>query len=727
MRLRDLLPKITFPGLRNTYTSGAGPAISATGVGTARWSDRNYATLAHEGYRINAIAYRCIKLLSEQCAMAMKNLLHFSGDQEVDPEDSEVLKLIRNPAPGVSSADLWEAWFAYRLMSGNQYLEAVGRGQRATGAPRELWTHRPDRMKVIPGRFGLPMGFEYEANGVVKRWDVDQITAQGPILHLKEFHPGDDWYGMPRVDPAAYAIDRHNAGSAHNKAMLDNGVRPSGMLVFKPITLSNGEVVQTPTAMITEAERRLQERAGGPANAGKPLAVGGDVDWKQMGFDNVDMQFEEGMNSAARDICTAFGVPHILIVPGSATYNNIKEARLVLYEDTVLPMLENGIEGLSRWLLPRYGDDKAKLKPDYDKMSALEPRREQKRKGALELYRGKLITKNEARRELDYEPVDDGDEFDAPAPKAVAGPGGKMIDVSPKPGAKPIAAPAKPKALPKPARQSRYRRATGLVYERPAIRKAEAAYTDLIAGILEAEQPNVLRQIRQALAPMVIFAAKPPANDLERRIQEIVDAILFEELPKLGKRPEDIEAAAKDSAAEALTEVFGGSIRAGVFEQVNDRAVDYARHRAAELVGMRISAGGNLYPNPDANFAITSTTRDLLRGVLTDGLQRGLSQEEIVDEIVRTGLFSRQRAEMIAATEISTANSMGGLMGYRAARDAGVKLQKEWMVGANPCVACLANEKQGPIGLDERFMSGHLAPSAHPRCQCAIAAVVEDE
>jgi HK97 family phage portal protein len=376
--------------------SMAGPIISAWNVGRPAWTPRDYAALALEGFQKNAIAYRCIKLIASSAAAAPWILS--SGDTEI--EEHPLLTLLARPNPMASGAALMEAFFAYELLQGNTYLEAVGPDNRP---PRELWNHRPDRMQVIPGPQGIPQGFEYTANGQRVRWQVDPLTGLGPILHLKEFHPLDDWYGLGRTEPAAYAIDRHNAASAHNKALLDNGARPSGALVFKPIKGQDGQVTPAPDTVVAAALKELRATGVGPQAAGQAHVYGGDVEWLEMGITPRDMDFGEGKADAARDICLAYGVPHILIVPGASTYNNVREAKLELWEDTILPLLDRTLDALNGWLCPMFGDGLT-LGVDLDEISALEPRRETKRKTVIDLLDKGVIDADEARDALQYEP-----------------------------------------------------------------------------------------------------------------------------------------------------------------------------------------------------------------------------------------------------------------------------------------------------------------------------------
>lgn len=396
-------------GVRNA--SAAGPGIAQWSLGQPVWTPRRYDLLADEGFVKNAIAFRCTKMIAEAAASVPWLLMR----QRAEIEEHKLLDLLDRPAPMIGGQALMEAFFAYALLEGNTYLEGVAPFD--TRPPLELWTLRPDRMKVVPGDRGMPEAYTHEVNGQKTTWKVDQVTGRGAIMHLREFHPLNDWYGLSRVEPAAYGIDQHNEASKHNKALLQNGARPSGALIFKPVTV-NGQVQAPGKDLIDLAEKRLEDRHAGSVNAGRPMVLGGNIDWQAMGLTPRDMDFGAGKLDAARDICTSFGVPHILIVPGSSTYNNVALARLQFYEETVLPLFGRATDALNAWLTPRY-EDGLRLVPDLDSVQALEPRRETKRKAASDLFKAGLLKRDEARAMLDYDAVggEEGEAFfKAPAP-----------------------------------------------------------------------------------------------------------------------------------------------------------------------------------------------------------------------------------------------------------------------------------------------------------------------
>lgn len=178
--------------------------------------------------------------------------------------------------------------------------------------------------------------------------------------------------------------------------------------------------------------------------------------------------------------------------------------------------------------------------------------------------------------------------------------------------------------------------------------------------------------------------------------------------------PGSLTDVAEDSGLYALAQV-GVSESTGLVNQVYDRAVKYATERAAEMVGKKW-VDGELIDNPNAEWRIDEATRDEIQRIIADGLENNIGRDAIADAIEEATAFSPERAELIANTEIGSANSEGALEGYKAARDIGIKLQKVWIPDAEACEICQGNADDGPIDLDDTFSSGDDAPLAHPNC-----------
>ena len=228
-------------------------------------------------------------------------------------------------------------------------------------------------MQVVPGRHGLPAGYEYKVGSQTRRWAADALDGQSQILHLKQYHPLEDWYGFSPLEAAARAIDQFNAAEQWNQALLQNGCRPSGAL---SVESRDGPLNLTPE-QYDRLKEQLQEQYAGAVNAGRPILLEGGLKWTDMMLSPKDMDCLNAKYASARDIALAFGYPPMLLgIPGDNTYANQKEARLALWEQTILPLLDFVLDGLNHWLLPRFGETALRLRYDEDAISALNPRRE---------------------------------------------------------------------------------------------------------------------------------------------------------------------------------------------------------------------------------------------------------------------------------------------------------------------------------------------------------------
>ncbi len=176
----------------------------------------------------------------------------------------------------------------------------------------------------------------------------------------------------------------------------------------------------------------------------------------------------------------------------------------------------------------------------------------------------------------------------------------------------------------------------------------------------------------------------------------------------VGPLAEDIAAALASGAAQALGEM---SLDVA-FDLSNPRAVAYLRNNAADLV-----------------TGINSTTRDQLRTVIADGVERGASYGEIAREISgRFDDFASARAELIATTEMGNAYAEGNMIIGRDLRDAGLTMEKSWLTAGDDRVdpVCDQNEGDGWIPIDESFSSGDDRPTAHSGCRCDVELQMSD-
>lgn len=373
--------------------ASAVPVIAYGGGFRAGWGSKDGTGLVRSGFTGNPVGFRAVRMIDE--ASSSLGLVLQGGQQRF--ETHPVLSLLRRPNAAQGQAEFFEALVSQVLLSGDGYIEAVG----ADGVPSELHVLRSDRVSVVPGDDGWPVGYDYTVGGRKHRFDLRDGAR--PLCHVRSFHPLDDHYGLSPFRAASGAVEVHNAASSWSRALLENAARPSGAIVYKTSDGQGSLSADQYDRLISEMESHHQ----GARNAGRPMLLEGGLDWKPMGFSPSDMEFQKTKDAAAREIALAFGVPPMLLgIPGDATYANYQEANRAFYRLTVLPMISKVAASLAAWLSELSGEE-FELRPNLDQVSALSAERDAqwKRIGEAE-----FLTEAEKRSLLGLPPRDEADE-----------------------------------------------------------------------------------------------------------------------------------------------------------------------------------------------------------------------------------------------------------------------------------------------------------------------------
>ncbi len=368
-------------------SAGLSSLFAMSGIGQARWTNSDYASLARRGFMSNPVVYRCTRLISETAAAIP--VLAYRGAEELDQHP--MLELLARPNGRHSGKEFFEALIGHLLVAGSAYVELVGTD---TG-PRELHLLRPDRVTVRTDKAGWVEAFDYTLGSYKRRHHVSD-TGECAVMQISLFHPLDDDAGFAPLQAALMALDVHNSASQWNKALLDNSARPSGALVYE-----SGGGSQLSDEQFARLKTELEEGYSGATRAGRPLLLEGGLDWKAMGYSPKDMDFVEARNAAARDIALAFGVPPMLLgIPGDNTYSNYLEANRAFVRHTLLPLINRTLDSFSHWLCPHF-EQGVRLAIDEDRVEGLAAEREAIWK---RLREADFLTDAEKRQAVGYSP-----------------------------------------------------------------------------------------------------------------------------------------------------------------------------------------------------------------------------------------------------------------------------------------------------------------------------------
>jgi HK97 family phage portal protein len=237
----------------------------------------------------------------------------------------------------------------------------------------EIKTLRPDRVSILSNEEGEVAGYRYKNKK--QKFDFP-VRGDGScdVIHIKSFNPLNDFYGLSPMESAKYSIDQHNESARYAKALLQNSARPSGALVVNSTEHNNGGKLTN--EQFENLKNQLSQFHSGLENAGKPLILEGGLDWKEMSISPKDMDFIENKHTSAREIALAFGVPpQLLGIPGDNTYSNLNEARLSLWEHTIIPLMQDVAKTLERGFSNILQEDDLIIKFNKSQVSELSEKR----------------------------------------------------------------------------------------------------------------------------------------------------------------------------------------------------------------------------------------------------------------------------------------------------------------------------------------------------------------
>ena len=312
--------------------------------------DASYGNFAKEGYAGNELVFACIREIATSTAEA--NLCLYDANHE-KIDNSPLANLIAKPAEGQTQYEFLENLITHLQIAGNAYVLK----ERARVGVVSLMLLRPDRMSVVPGG-----GYSYEVGG--KKY----MIPDEDIGHLKFPNPNNDFYGLSPLQVLAKQINLDTDATTFTKAFFNNAGVPSGILKLRR-KLSHQD----------EADRLRAAWRGqfqGNKNWHRIAILDEDASYEKMGSTLGEMEIPALRNLSESRICSALGVPAILVGANiglqRSTFSNYAEARESFWEETLLPLyrrIEQFMVGLLESEFPR---ERGQLEFDFSEVRALQ-------------------------------------------------------------------------------------------------------------------------------------------------------------------------------------------------------------------------------------------------------------------------------------------------------------------------------------------------------------------
>jgi len=335
--LREMLAKFFRPGIPMLKAVSLGTLISETPV--AKLGD--YQQYLQAGCKKVWASWKACDIIAK-AVVDTTHIVRRKGSTDpvvVAPLDA----LLTAPNQFETLADLLYKSVLHVKLTGNAFwykAEANLAGDR----PLEIFGLNPKRMKVAVGKDGTPVGWLHKTRGVDVPFSLDEI------IHFRQPHPDNDYYGLGEMEAAEPLFKDTLNRSNYGESFWKNGASPSGILILK-------EKVTDEEAW-EKAKKKWQDQYSGAKNAGKTAWLTGEWSYQQLGLSAADMQDIEKSKLNDERIFLLHGVP--LSVAGlreAANYATaeIDDQRFRAY--TVKPMVKLFEDTMNTDLVAGFGDN----------------------------------------------------------------------------------------------------------------------------------------------------------------------------------------------------------------------------------------------------------------------------------------------------------------------------------------------------------------------------------
>jgi len=226
--------------------------------------------------------------------------------------------------------------------------------------------------------------------------DVDYGPDE--VIHIKENSFHDIYRGVSRLKPAVRTMELMANMRSFQDNFFKNGAVP-GLVLKSPNTLSE----KIKERMLQSWSIRYRPDSGGR----RPLILDGGLEVDKISNVNFrELDFTNAITENEKIILKAIGVPPILLDSGNNA--NIRPNMRLYYLETVLPIVRKMNFAFSRY----FG---FVIREDVTGIPALQPELRDQSQYYQSLVNAGILSPNEARSQLGYDPIEGQDELRIPA------------------------------------------------------------------------------------------------------------------------------------------------------------------------------------------------------------------------------------------------------------------------------------------------------------------------
>jgi HK97 family phage portal protein len=639
------------------------------GGSTAEFPKYNYENAVQEGYIGNDLIFACIREIATSASEAVLGAVRTDAKGVATAVEGRIGPLLRRPNAQMTQFAFLETIHTHLNIAGNVYFYKV----RSVRGVQQIYILRPDRIRLLPA--GREMAAEYLIDNVVYG------LAREDFGHLKLPHPTDDLYGLSPLAPLGKHINLDSALTDFASVFFTNAGVPSGILKLK--------------RQINDQEEANQIRAGWRAQFRGTLGwhqiaiLDADADYQKTGSTLGEANSQEMNDRVESRICAALNVPPILVGAlvglNRSTYSNYGEARRSFWEETLMPAYKRIGDFLEDFLGPDFSEYDA-LVWDFSNVRALAPNETERSTRITGEFDHGVLTLNETRAELGYDPIDGGDVRRVPISVVELEPGEDLTRL----GRDPDPEVAAVRAVSKRA-AARLHQLLDAVYEQSSKR---------LEGDVRAFFKRLQDEFEGRLGRILEAEAQATTFDVDALLPLSVD--------------DEFAAAVRPGIVAGMEQTWVAVNSTNILEAIAwDAEFPPVQHALADSLTRLTGREG-----------VNAATRAKMKAVMQKGLSDGLTLRQIADGVPKDkirGLRSlvretySGRARTIARTEIRTAQNQSAAARYKASGVTYVEI----LDGDDDDECSAANGSRWTV---DYYRDN---PIAHPNCTRTATPVIE--
>lgn len=302
----------------------AGVGVFHLGETVSDW--KNPQTQYSEGYLINPYVRQACDLYGVRIS-SVDHQAYNEVHDDITEKGHRFIELMDHPNPGMSRHDMFNLIGIYLGIYGEAFL----------------YPHRVamgfDAIYVIDPKL---MTAQVNANDLVNpvnSWRctkyIEGVNTFLPqdLIHIKLPDPDmGNVRGLSKMASCGKNVEMMNAIKDWNIATTNNGAKPSiGLKIPQRLTPEDRNIL------------KAEMRAGyqGTKNAGNGIILDDGKDVSVLGMTAVEMDYQQGLVNAAKEIAIAYGIPpEMMGDSANKTYSNAQEASRQVVVNTIRPLLD---------------------------------------------------------------------------------------------------------------------------------------------------------------------------------------------------------------------------------------------------------------------------------------------------------------------------------------------------------------------------------------------------